>query len=315
MHTAVRLGGYAAALALAFGAAWGVGAAVGPRYVPSPPAPAAAPAGSPDDGMAGMDMSGMDMGGMAGHTADAPSTSTATDGLAATADGYSLVPRTTTFTPGQPGELAFTVTDADGATVSAFESRAGTRMRLAVVRRDAAGFVQPEAVLTPDGVWRAPLVLPAAGVYRVYADFTPSGGPALVLGTDLFAPGAFAPVTFAPSRVAQVDGYQVRLDGDLVAGHTSQVFATVSRDGQPVTDLEPLNTAFGDLVVLRRSDLATVPVDYGEGPAPTATDRSGPAVAFTTTAPSTGGYRLFLTFRTGGSLHLAEFTLETRDGS
>ena len=35
----------------------------------------------------------------------------------------------------------------------------------------------------------------------------------------------------APSRVAEVDGYQVRLDGDLAVGTPAQVFVTVSRDG------------------------------------------------------------------------------------
>ena len=56
----------------------------------------------------------------------------------------------------------------------------------------------------------------------------------------------------APSRVAEVDGYQVRLDGDLAVGAPAQVFVTVSRDGAPVTDLEPLDDAFGRLVAHAR---------------------------------------------------------------
>ena len=62
-------------------------------------------------------------------------------------------------------------------------------------------------------------------------------------------PAPTAPAIFdsAPSRVAEVDGYQVRLDGDLAVGAPAQVFVTVSRGGTPVTDLEPLEDAFGRL--------------------------------------------------------------------
>ena len=233
-----------------------------------------------------------------------------TAGPAPTSSGYTLVPRSPTFVPGQPGELAFTVTGTDGR-----PAVLDPGMRVAVVRLDSAGFQRPQPVLGPDGVWRAPLVLPAGGVWRLLADVVPRGGPELVLGADLFAQGEFAPVTFTPSRVAQVDGYQVRLDGDLVAGRASQVFATVSRDGRAVTDLEPLQGAFGDLTVLRRSDLADAPASRGDGPEPAPTDRSGPGIAFTTTVPTPGGYRAFLAFRHAGAVHVAEFTLATREGS
>ncbi len=302
MNAAARLGGYAAALAVAFGAAWAVGATVGPAPVPAPADPAPVVAAQPaDDGMAGMDMSGM--AGMAGMSHAA----VVTDGLSATSAGYTLVPGGTTFVPGRPGELTFTVVGSDGRPV-----RLDPGTRVSVVRRDAAGFQQPQPVLGPDGVWRAPIVLPAGGVWRLFAEVAPRGGPELVLGADLFAQGDFTPVTFTPSRVAQVDGYQVRLDGDLVAGRESQVFATVSRDGTAVTDLEPLNGTFGDITVLRRSDLADVPASAGDGPAPAPADRSGPGIAFTTTVPTPGGYRAFIAFQHAGAVHIAEFTLETR---
>ena len=305
MNTAARLGGYATVLAIAFGAAWTVGAMVGPTPIPT----AAAPTAQPDDGMAGMaGMSGMT--GMSGMDGSGMSHSATGDGLSATSSGYTLVPRDTTFVPGRPGELAFTVTGSDGRPATLDPG-----MRVAVVRRDAAGFQQPRPALGPDGIWRAPLVLPAGGVWRLFAEVAPRGGPELVLGADLFAQGDFAPVTFTPSRVAQVDGYQVRLDGDLIADRTSQIFATVSRDGRAVTDLEPIDGAFGGITVLRRSDLADMPAGSGEGPAPAPADRSGPGIAFTTSVPTQGGYRAFVAFRHAGAEHIAEFTLVTREGS
>jgi hypothetical protein len=225
-----------------------------------------------------------------------------------------LVPQATTFKSGARGELAFAITGSDGRPVTAFDTVHEMGMHVIVVRRDAAGFQHLHPALGPDGVWRVPLVLPAAGVYRLYADFLPTGGPALVLGTDLFAAGAFDPIAFPPSRVAQVDGYQVRLDGDLLPGGPSQVFATISHNGEAVTDLQPYLGAFGHLVALRRSDLAYLHV-HPDAAAPAATDRSGPSIAFTAVVPTAGSYRLFLGFQHDGVVRTAEFTVETRDGT
>jgi len=115
-------------------------------------------------------------------------------------------------------------------------------------------------------------------------------------------------VPAAPSRVAEVDGYQVRLDGDLAVGTPAQVFVTVSRDGAGVTDLEPLDGAFGRLVGLRAGDLALAHVHPDATP-PAPTDRAGPGIAFTAEVPGGGTYRLILDFRHAGAVHTAVFTL------
>lgn len=302
MNTIARLSAYAAALALAFGAAWGVGSAVAGLVVAPGPV-----AGSDSHGA---HSGGTDAGGHA-HDATAPSVSgEKPQGLVATAAGYTFVAQRTTFVPGEPAEFAFAISGSDGRPVTAFELGHERLLHLIVVRRDAVGFQHLHPTLGPDGVWRVALALPAAGVYRAFADFVPTGGPALVLGTDLFAPGEFTPVTSPPSRVAQVDGYQVRLDGELVAGGASQVFATVSRDGAAVTDLEPYLGAFGHLVALRGSDLTYLHV-HPDGAPPGPADRAGPAVAFTADIPTAGGYRLFLDFQHGGVVRTAEFTIST----
>ncbi len=115
-------------------------------------------------------------------------------------------------------------------------------------------------------------------------------------------------VPAAASRVAEVDGYQVRLDGDLAVGTPAQVFVTVSRDGAGVTDLEPLDGAFGRLVGLRAGDLAPAHVHPDATP-PAPTDRAGPGIAFSAEVPGGGTYRLILDFRHAGAVHTAVFTL------
>ena len=112
----------------------------------------------------------------------------------------------------------------------------------------------------------------------------------------------------APSRVAEVDGYQVRLDGDLAVGAPAQVFVTVSRGGAPVTDLEPLGDAFGRLDAVHAGDPVPAHVHPDATP-PAPTDRAGPGIAFTVEVPGGGAYRLVLDFRHAGAVHTAVFTL------
>ena len=145
------------------------------------------------------------------------------------------------------------------------------------------------------------------------ASLAPQAPPASVITAPPTAPptatipsNVSAPVV--PSRVAEVDGYQVRLDGDLAVGAPAQVFVTVSREGAPVTDLEPLDGAFGHLVATRDGDLRPAHVHPDATP-PAPTDRAGPGIAFTVEVPGGGAYRLVLDFRHAGAVHTAVFTL------
>lgn len=270
MSTAVRSGGRAALLAAVLGLSWALGAVLHPAF-PGATAARGAPAPVPE----------------------------ATPG--GPADGYALVPRTATLAPGRPGDYVFTVTGPAGL---------ADPPRLAVVRRDAAALVRATAVPAADGTWSAPLTLPGGGAYRVLVDVTPVGGPPRTLAADLDAPGPAGPVPPpVATRVAEVDGYRVRLDGDLVAGAPSPVFATVGRAGAPVTDLEPLDGAFGRLTAVRVGDLAPARVPPAAPAAPG--DRAGPGVAFTVDVPAAGTYRLFLDFRHDGAAHSAVFTVPT----
>ncbi|HEX8629951.1 MAG TPA: hypothetical protein VF755_17475, partial [Catenuloplanes sp.] len=149
----------------------------------------------------------------------------------------------------------------------------------------------------------------APGQYRVFADFRPAGRPAgLTLGVDVPAPGDYRPVVLpAAARTATVDGYTVTLDGDLVPGTSSKLTLSVSRDGGPVTDLQPYLGAYGHLVALRAGDLAYLHVHPDGAPGDGRTP-AGPRVTFHAEVPSAGAYRLFLDFQHGGRVRTAEFT-------
>ncbi|MFD1049659.1 hypothetical protein ACFQ1S_31095, partial [Kibdelosporangium lantanae] len=101
---------------------------------------------------------------------------------------------------------------------------------------------------------------------------------------------------------ATVDGYDVTLTGDLRAGRSSTVVATVRHNGQ-VTGLEPYLGAYGHLVALRASDLGYLHVHPLE--------RTGPEVRFAVEVPTTGRYRLYLDFQHDGVVRTAAFTVDT----
>jgi hypothetical protein len=241
---------------------------------------------------------------------DASATTALPGGLASSRDGYTFEPVTATLQPGTRQDFAFRITGPDGRPVTAFDVEHDKRMHLIVVRRDATGFQHVHPEMAADGTWSVPLTLPAGGSYRAFADFAPTGAKGLTLGVDLAAPGVFEPVTPHPSRVAEVDGYRVELAGELVPGKASPVTLTVSRDGQPVTDLEPYLAAYGHLVALRDGDLAYLHV-HPEGTPGDGRTPAGPRVEFVAEVPSAGTYRLFLDFQHAGVVRTAEFTVPT----
>ncbi|NKQ53986.1 DUF748 domain-containing protein [Amycolatopsis sp. K13G38] len=289
MNTAGKLSAYGVALALIAGGGWAVGTAAGP-VAAEPPAHSAE-----------ADTHGEGAGGGHAAPADEP------DGLASSRGGYTFTPLRTTVTT---GEFAFSITGPDGRPVTAFDVEHEKRMHLIVVRRDTSGFQHVHPRMAPDGTWTVPLTPARAGSYRAFADFTPTGGEATTLGVDLAVPGDFRPESHAPSRVAEVEGYQVRLDGELVPGQASKVTLTVRENGADVTDLQPYLGAYGHLVALREGDLAYLHVHPDGAPGDGRT-RPGPAVTFYAEVPSAGVYRLFLDFQHEGKVRTAEFTVPT----
>jgi hypothetical protein len=182
------------------------------------------------------------------------------------------------------------------------------QLHLIVVRRDMVGFQHVHPTMAADGTWSVPVDL-SAGDYRVFADFIPEGGKNLTLGTDVHVAGRYDPQPLpSPAATAVVDGFTVKLSGSAKANEPSMLSFEVTRDGKPVTDLQPYLGAYGHLVALRASDLAYLHVhpmgEPGDGVTP-----AGPEIGFHATFPSDGDYRLFLDFKHQNVVRTAEFTV------
>ncbi|MFE0786152.1 hypothetical protein [Streptomyces mutabilis] len=292
MHTGLRITAFAAALAATFGTAYGVGSMAEPVVAESTPAPHdehRRPSPEPD----------------AGHGA------TPAGGLQISDKGYTLDLATPRVAAGQRAELRFTVRDASGDAVTSYRREHDKELHLIVASRDLVTYRHLHPTRAADGTWSTPVDLPSAGGYRVFADFTPAtkGAENLTLGADLAASGRYEPARLpAPDSAVTTDGYRVELAGSLRPGKAGELKLRVSRDGEPVTDLQPYLGAYGHLVALRSGDLAYLHVHPNGEPGDGAT-RPGPEISFTATAPSAGTYRLFLDFRHQGEVRTAAFTV------
>jgi len=318
VSVAARLTAFAAVLLLAFG-----GAALASSAIdPTDPEPAAA--GAPGwhgggDAHAPATPAAEGEAGDGEHGAGVTSASAAVAGLAVAEDGFALVPDRTAFAAGERAPLRLRITGPDERTVrDGFEVAHDRRLHLIVVRRDTAAFEHVHPEQAADGSWSIDLTLPAARVYRAFADFT-IGGEQRTLATDLFVPGDFAPQPLpAPAATDRTGDLDVRLTAPrLRAGREQELALAVTRGGAPLAALDPYLGAKGHLVALREGDLAYLhvhPVAGGAAHAQAggAESTTGHAneVRFAATFPTAGRYRLFLQVKTEGVVRTVGHTVE-----
>jgi hypothetical protein len=227
-----------------------------------------------------------------------------TDGLASSVAGYTFVTDRTVLPLGRSATLRFRILDPSGKPATSFDLDGGVRLHLILVRRDLTGYQHLHPRLKRDGSWSVPLTLAAPGAYRAYADFEVDGTKT-VLGTDLFAAGAFVPSASPPASVrAHADGYDVELVHDaLRAGQESGLSFRIRRNGRPVTRFDEYVGRRGHLVALHEGDLAYTHVH----PVP---DAPAGEIRFDAELAAAGTYRLFLQFKTGGVVHTVPFAAQ-----
>lgn len=287
MAAAHKLVGFAAIVGVVFGVAFGAG------RLWEPTQPVAAGHDSTE----------------ASSVAEPAVADTLPGGLSVAEAGYRLQLSDTRLSTGSEAPLRFRILGPDGQPVTHYVDKHDKPLHLIVVTRDLTTYAHLHPTRDRAGQWSTTADLSRPGVYRVFADFTPVGGPALTLGADVYVPGRYVPQPLpAPNSTATVDGYTVTLAGESQAGTETTVTLNVTRNGRPVTDLQTYLGAHGHLVTLRDGDLGYLhnhPLH--EPPDPGAP--AGPTVKFGTTFPSPGEYRLFFDFQHRDTVRTAAFTV------
>lgn len=295
MNTPSRLAAFAAGLAVVFAISMGLGNAVGP---------VARAAGSAHQTRG---TGGDAHSGMGGDVA----TASVPGGLSASQSGYLLQLDQPLLEASRATTFGFVVRGPDGGVQKAFEPSHDKELHLVVARRDLSIFQHLHPTRDAQGHWSVLLTLAEPGPYKVFADFVPTGvDQAVILAADVTVPGTYLPdPQSGPTTTTTVDDYTVTLAGELVPGSESKLTLSVSKQGQPVRDLQPYLAAYGHLVALRGSDLAYLHV-HPEGEPGDAKSRPGPEITFFADVPTTGTYRLFLDFQHEGVVRTAAFTVE-----
>ncbi|GAA2080712.1 hypothetical protein GCM10009801_39140 [Streptomyces albiaxialis] len=293
MNTTGKVTAFAVALAAAFAGAYGIGTAAEP--VDQEPKAEAhdTHAGKKDSERAG------------GEKGEGKGAAEPPGGLQVSDGGYRLDLRTPRVSAGEKEKLRFTVRDAKGRALKAYEKEQTKELHLVLASRDLGTYRHLHPERDKSGEWSARTELPRSGDYRLFADFVPRGADeGLTLGADLAVRGEYEPEALPePSRTVTVeDGYRVKLDGTLKAGQERKLTLNVTKDGKPVSGgLQPYLGASGHLVALRAGDLGYLHVHPSGA--------SGSRVSFMATAPTEGGYRLFLDFKHGDEVRTAAFTV------
>jgi hypothetical protein len=235
------------------------------------------------------------------------------NGLSIEQSGYRLSRIHAPAQIGDDGQLSFQLLGPDGKPVTEYAASHERDLHLMVVRADGAEFSHVHPGLdTSNGTWSLPWTWRKAGTYRVFIDVLPAGGGedhALTLTRTVHVAGAFEPEAPEETSTDTVDGFEAVVSGSLVAGGGSDLTISISRDGEPVTSLEPYLGAYGHLVALREGDLGYLHI-HPEGQDPQPGQTSGPDVSFMAHAPTPGKYLLYLDFQVDGQVYSARFVLE-----
>jgi hypothetical protein len=231
------------------------------------------------------------------------------DGLASSAGGYTFALDTAAVPAGQDTTVRFRITGKDGRAVTKFTAEQTKLMHFYAIRSDLTGFQHLHPTMAADGTWSVPVAALAGGSWRLYTTFTPAGGKGTgyVLSRPVTVPGSAAVTPLpAPTASTSVDGYTLVLSGRPMAGMEHTLTVTVSRDGKPVTDLQPYLDTYAHLTAFHAGDLAFAhlhPTGTASG------DHGGPTMTFHAELSKSGDWRLFLQFQTAGHVHTAALTL------
>jgi hypothetical protein len=198
-------------------------------------------------------------------------------------------------------------------------------MHLIVVSPDLSFFDHIHPQPQPDGSFGIDYKFPGQGAYLLFADITPKSARSQVFRM----PVATSSSTTTPSNttaqvvpspaLAKPLAADPRITAELypsprtpMVGIHSQLLFRLSRNGQPVTDLEPYIGAMGHCVILSEDTQTYLHSHPEQLFAPKPDARGGPEVAFHTRFPKPGRYKVWGQFKRGDQVLVADFVLDVK---
>jgi hypothetical protein len=207
------------------------------------------------------------------------------------------------------------------APIQSYQVEMTKKLHMIIVRNDFKVFLHEHPTLRPDGHLVLTQAFPTPGTYLVYADGLPNEMNHQVSRFQFDVGAASTPVrTLAPTGMGvQVGPYEVDLSSvRLHAGTMSMLDVAILKDGKPASDLHPYLGVPGHAVFLNAGDLSYVHVhpmagdsmDMSKEPPPMPENGPSPSEMMLHLAlREAGTYKLWLQFRGGTQLYVAEFTI------
>jgi hypothetical protein len=175
-------------------------------------------------------------------------------------------------------------------------------MHLFVVGENLQFFEHVHPELQPDGSFRLKTRLPNGGMYRLLADYYPSGSVPQLATETLFVSGDCPPARISPSLDPSESKNLIaalRLDPEKpLAGFENKLFFTLN----PAEGLEPYLGAWGHMLAVSEDlvDLLHMHPFLADG---------GPLVQFNVLFPRPGLYRIWTQFQRQGVVNTVSFTV------
>lgn len=238
-------------------------------------------------------------------------------------------------TAGEPVRVSLTFRTASGETVPELAEIQGSRVHLIAVARDLSWYEHLHAPPASDNAFDFELRFPREDEYVLYTYFKPANSAQQIVQHHVrVGQWESTPTPLQPSLMARAIGrytIQLRTSPETVrAGEWATLTFQVSRDGQPVRDLDP--RALGHLVIIGEggetfayshsahgeaaggvraiAHLPAAPPDVK--PHTHAGEQVGPEVVFHTRFDQPGMYKLWAEFVAGSEQVRADFVMSVR---
>lgn len=240
--------------------------------------------------------------------------------------------------PGVPVVLISQLKDPSGETIVDLERVHEKLLHVIIVADDLSWYAHEYPKQRRDGAFELRTIFPNPGRYVLFHNFMPEGGDVQVVAAEVVVPGEppeRQPLDVDATAPKDVGGYTVQLQFQdrPAAGREASLAFTVTRDGEPVRNLEPYLGARGHLVIISEDlqnfvhgyPLEEGPVeeeddcDHGGGlsheSVHAAVGSIGAQVAFTAEFPATGLYRAWVQFRHRGRVLTVPFAFDVKGGN